>query len=147
LRNVTIALFIVVVASFCILLSAAVIENGVIFPDPNLDKAIRGALNKPGGSIYTSDLGGLKSLNASSRGIKNLTGLENCTNLTKLDLSNNSITDVSPLSKLTQLNLLNLSENPITNVSGLLSGLTNLTELDLSDPQQFITITRTPNAS
>ncbi len=31
-------------------------QTPVTFPDPNLETAIREALNKPGGAIYTSEL-------------------------------------------------------------------------------------------
>ena len=56
----------------------------ITFPDSNLEAAIRAAIGKPEGSILPSDLEGLTSLDASERGITDLTGLEYCTNLTEL---------------------------------------------------------------
>ena len=41
-------------------------DKEVVFPDPNLEAAIRAAINKPNGAIYAADLDGLKSLDASN---------------------------------------------------------------------------------
>jgi len=102
----------------------------IVFPDPNLDAAIRAELNKPNGTIFVDDVGRLKSLDASERDIIDIAGLEYCTNLETLDLSNNKIIDVSPLSELTKLKKLDLRINQINDVSPL-SGLTHLTDLNL----------------
>ena len=111
--------------------TAAQEEQEVIFPDPNLEAAIRAAINKPEGSIYAGDLEGLKRLDAPEKGIKDIAGLEYCTNLEYLNLGGSRITDVSPLSGLIKLEILSLSRNRITDVSSL-SGLTELTQLGLS---------------
>src|SRR4030043_1330031 len=73
----------------------------VVIPDAGLQAAIREALNKPQGDLYASELAWLPDLDASGRGIKDLRGLEYCTNLTVLGLSDNQISDVSLLAKLT----------------------------------------------
>ena len=39
-------------------------QTVVTFPDPNLEAAIRDAINKPTGEIYDTDLVGLTSLTA-----------------------------------------------------------------------------------
>jgi Leucine-rich repeat (LRR) protein len=83
-------------------------KKEVVFPDLNLDAAIRAAINKPEGTIYIADLEGLKSLDASEKSIKDITGLEYCTDLKDLDLSMNLINDVSPLSGLKSLERLYL---------------------------------------
>jgi titin len=106
----------------------------VTFPDPNLEAAIREAIGKPTGDIYRSDLLGLTLLNASSRGITDLTGLEYCTSLTHLNLFNNQISDLSPLSGLTSLRIVYLGYNQISDISPV-SGLTSLTNLDLYNNQ------------
>jgi Leucine-rich repeat (LRR) protein len=105
-----------------------------IFPDENLEAAVREAIGKPEGPIYLSDLEGLTSLDASERDITDLTGLEYCTSLTWLDLSHNQISDLSPLSELTSLAYLHLEGNQIGDLSPL-SGLTSLTVLSLSNTQ------------
>jgi hypothetical protein len=103
----------------------------VIFPDPNLQVAIRQVIGKPTGDIYQSDLVGLTTLNAGNLGITDLTGLESCTSLTRLWLSSNQVGNISPLAGLTSLTWLALDSNLIGNISAL-SGLNKLTNLDLA---------------
>jgi len=104
----------------------------VNFPDGNLEKAIRDAIGKQSGDIYESDLKGLTSLDASCMSIKDLGGLEYCTNLAVLDLSVNQITDITPLANLTQLKELYLEWNNINDISPL-ANLTQLTLLIVAD--------------
>ncbi len=105
-------------------------EPEVIFPDPNLEAALRTTILKPDGSIYIADLEQIESISAIGCYIKDITGLEYCTNLQRLELTSSQITDVSPLSSLTNLKVLDLSFNQIADVSPL-KGLTNLEELRL----------------
>ena len=103
----------------------------VIFPDPNLEAAIRKAIDKPIGDIYQSELEDLTEFSAEKGDIVNITGLEHCTNLRSLDLSlNHIISDISPLAGLTSLIELNLWHNQISDISPLAS-LTSLIELTL----------------
>ena len=115
-------------------ISVAIADDVVTFPDPNLQAAIRAWINKPFGEIYQSDLVGLTSLDAPSRGIAVLTGLEHCTNLTGLALYRNQISNISPLSGLTNLTHLDLGGNQLSDISPL-AGLTNLIQLQLHDNQ------------
>ena len=94
-------------------------STAVNFPDPNLERAVRYAVDKPKGRIYAPDLEGLTSLSATSQYITNLTGLQYCVNLAKLDLSENQIPDISPLASLTNLTELRLGYNQISDVSPL----------------------------
>jgi len=73
------------------------VGEAVTFADPNLEAAIREAIDIPERPMYPSDLKGLISFAASERNISDLAGLEYCTNLTELDLSGNEISDISPL--------------------------------------------------
>ena len=114
--------------------SFATQRAALTFADPNLEAAIRGAIGKPTGTIYQSDLDILVTLNASSSGIKGLTGLEHCTSLKWLDLSNNQIGDISSLAGLTNLVYLELQGNQIGQISPL-AGLIDLTWLELHDNQ------------
>jgi len=109
-------------------------DEVVNFPDPNLEAVIRGAIGKPTGDIYQSDLAGLTRLVALDRDIIDLTGLECCTSLTTLLLPKNQISDIAPLSNLTSLLTLYLSGNRISDISAL-SSLTSLTILDLRTNQ------------
>ena len=106
--------------------------TSVTLPDANLEAAIRGALNKPQGPIYNSDLESLTTLMALESGILDLTGLEYCVNLSSLVLVNNNISDISALAGLTNLESLHLLGNNISDISPL-AGLTNLWDLWLAD--------------
>jgi Leucine-rich repeat (LRR) protein len=112
---------------------------GIIFPDPNLEAAIREAIGKPEGPIYPSDLEGLTYLDANERNIADLTGLEYCTDLIELRLQYNQISDISPLANLTNLTDLWLGScwpgiNQISDLSPL-ANLTNLLVLYLDGNQ------------
>jgi internalin A len=103
-------------------------DQVVDFPDPNLEAAVREALNKASGPIYASELAGLVSLSASDRGIQDLSGLEYCTNLSGLSLWGNQISNISPLRNLSTLTELLLCTNQISDISPL-AELANLTAL------------------
>jgi Leucine-rich repeat (LRR) protein len=130
----------------------------VTFPDKNLDKCIRQALDKEADDkITTTELATLTEFSATAEGISNISGLEYCTNLTYLDLGLNQISDISPLANLTNLTNLCLLINhrisdisPLTNLTNLtslwisgnkindtspLANLTNLTDLQITDNQ------------
>ena len=109
-------------------------DHVVNFADPNLEAAIRDAIGKPTGDILQSDLDTLLTLDASTRGITNLTGIEHCTSLIILSLHTNQIGNISPLAGLTSLTELVLRNNQISNVSPLAS-LANLTHLRLDNNQ------------
>lgn len=72
-------------------------SQAVVFPDSNLEAAIREHLAKPEGAIYASELAELVALYADWRDIENLSGLEYCVGLRELSLRNNQITDITPL--------------------------------------------------
>ena len=104
----------------------------VAFPDANLEASIRAVLNKPEGSLYTSDLERITKLDARERDISDFTGLEYCVNLWWLDLGINDTSDISPLSSLTNLEEVYLGGNSISDISPL-AGLAKLNELYLGD--------------
>jgi Leucine-rich repeat (LRR) protein len=106
----------------------------VIFPDRNLEAAIRAAINKPVDDIHQSDLEELTEFSDETIHIINLTGLEHCTNLTSLYLRHNPISDISPLASLTNLTSLDLWDNQISDISPL-ANLTSLTLLNLRGNQ------------
>jgi len=91
----------------------------VNFPDPNLEAAVREAINKPTGDVMASDLLGLDSLRADGSNISDLTGLEYCSGVWQLYLHNNQISDISPLAGLTGLSDLYLNDNQIGDISPL----------------------------
>ena len=103
----------------------------VNIPDANLRAVIAEALGKASGATITeAEMAALTELEARDQGIRDLTGLEFATNLTRLQLGLNNLSDVSPLSGLTNLTQLTLHGSNLSDVSPL-SGLTNLTRLQL----------------
>jgi Leucine-rich repeat (LRR) protein len=136
LIGIVAACIIVVIVVLVISLSRRGPVDGplVTFPDPNLETAIKEALNKPSEPIHASELAGLASLSASDRGIEDLSGLQYCTSLAELDLISNQIGDISPLASLTKLINLALGWNQISDISPL-ANVTKLTNLCLSSNQ------------
>jgi internalin A len=106
----------------------------VNFPDPNLEQAVRDALNIPSGPITQSNMLTLTNLYAASLGITNLIGLNTASNLLALDVSFNQLTNMSPVAGLTKLTQLHGGWNPVQDCSPL-AGLTNLTWLDFNSAQ------------
>jgi Leucine-rich repeat (LRR) protein len=105
--------------------------SGVVnFPDPGLEAAIREAIAKPVGDIYDTDLIGLTTLDAQSRGIADLEGIQYCTDLRVPWLLVNQISDITLLAGLTNITHLHLGRNPIVDITPL-AGLINLTQLQL----------------
>ena len=103
-------------------------------PDSNLRTAITNTLGKsPSAPIVRRHLRNLTDLDASNANISDLTGLEGATNLKGLFISGNSILeDISAVSGLNNLTYLNLGHNSITDITAV-AGLTNLTYLGLSE--------------
>jgi len=111
-------------------------DSVVAIPDPNLEVAIREAIDRPSGYIYQSDLSGstFTTLHADGSGIQYLTGLQYCTSLRYLYLDTNQISNISALAGLTSLKVLHLQANRVSDIHPL-SGLTNLTDLRLYENQ------------
>ena len=102
-------------------------------PDPGLSGAITAALGKrTGDPVTSSELSTLDWLDASSRGVVDLTGLESATGLRTLLLNENNISDISALAGLTALEWLELNYNDISDVSAL-AGSTGLVALFLGE--------------
>ena len=109
-----------VLAFLVVLVSLPVIADGVGISDPGLEEAIRNALGfSDEVAITTSDLQGLKELDATDYGIRSLDGIQACENLTELTLWFNDITDITPLSNLKQLKYLDLDNNNVADLSPL----------------------------
>lgn len=106
----------------------------VIIKDAGLDRAIRAELGKPFGFLTRADLLELLTLDARNLGIRDISGLENATNLIWLDLDTNQISDITPLTPCVNLMVLNLDSNEIWDLTPL-SGLFNLDLLSLFDNQ------------
>ncbi len=113
-------------------------DLSVHFADPNLEAAIRCALQRPTDPMYPWDLAGIGSLPANDldcpdiKGVKTLSGIEHCSHLTILTLTGNYIVDITPLQDLTRLVNLYLGDNKISDISAL-RGLKRLQQLDLQE--------------
>ena len=102
----------------------------VPLPDPNLRSAIAEALGKSSNApMTTEEMARLERLDARSRGIRDLTGLQFATNLSWLHLRYNQITDFSPIAGLIGLRELWINDNPMSDISPV-RGLINLTRLE-----------------
>ncbi|NQV34466.1 MAG: leucine-rich repeat domain-containing protein, partial [Phycisphaeraceae bacterium] len=105
------------------------------FPDPGLEAAVREALGIPAPAPITdADMLQLINLDASDRGITDLTGLEYATNLEELDLHKNELTAIPAglLSSMPSLTYLDLGKNLFTEIPvGAFAGLTSLQRLHL----------------
>src|SRR5689334_15237405 len=89
----------------------------VSIPDPGLNAAIRQALNKPVGPLTAQDMLALSNLDARSRSISRVEGLEAARNLSQLFLDFNSLTNLDLPNTLTNLNVFTLGLNPLTRLS------------------------------
>ena len=111
----------------------AVAGAAVDIPDANLHAALETALRgAPDNLIVSAEIATLTHFEVPYVGIRNLTGLEDATNLTGLDLAGNNISDISPVAGLTKLISLDLGKNSISDISAVM-GLTNLTTLILNN--------------
>lgn len=114
-------------------------EDRVIkFPDLNLEKAIRIAIDKKKGDIYYNDVKSLKNLEALASGISNLDGIENLKGLERLGLWGNNV-ETSQLKYLKNLNnlvSLDLAMNKLTYIPGnAFENMSKLEELVLDENQ------------
>ena len=116
-------------------------EKGVAIPDAKLHAAIASALGKASNALITADeMATLTRLDAPNSGIRDLTGLEFATSLTRLNLgidkvegryvNSNDISDLTPLAGLANLTWLTLTNTGVSDLTPL-AGLTNLTRLSL----------------
>ena len=111
-------------------------------PDASLRAAIKTAMGKASDAPITDfEMGFLSELEAPNSNIRDLTGLELATSLTSLNLgtefvsrvgyvNSNHISDFSPLSGLTNLTRLDLGGNSISDLSALSGAISGLTRLE-----------------
>lgn len=94
----------------------------VDIPDPNLRKAINRHLGRKINTPITpktfEKMEG-DSLDFSSQGITNLTGLENLSSIVGIDLSDNYIQDLTPLTEIQNLGYVNISYNHLGSIASL----------------------------
>lgn len=101
-------------------------KNVGTFKDKNLEKAVKTKINKPTGVLYKNNVQRITSL-SSELIIRDISGIENLTNLTSLSLSQCLISDIRSLKGLTNLKMLNLGSNSISddNIQMIKNALSN----------------------
>lgn len=110
----------------CIVTASFNPNSVVVFPDPQLDAAMRNLLQVDvGATIPKSRVAALTTLDIGNRNIVNLQGLQHAVNLTTLQARDNKIARLEPLQSLSKLRELYLAYNPVVD----LSALKNLTAL------------------
>ena len=106
-------------------------------PDKNLEAVVRSVIfdkKDKTDEITDDDLKKVFVLEGKGKGIKDLTGMEKCTNLLQLNLAKNEIVDVGPLKEIKNLQSLDLSNNKIVDAAPL-GNIAALQFLELSDNQ------------
>jgi hypothetical protein len=91
----------------------------VEFVDEGLERAVRTAIDKPEGPIYTDDVETIQVLDASNHKIRRLDGIEALFELVELNLDSNYVKSVSPLKNLMKLQKLNLRNNEIIDLEAV----------------------------
>jgi hypothetical protein len=134
MKKLTCLLLMVALLTAIFACSPAAIE----FTDPNLEDAVRAAMNKPEGDIAVADAEAVTvlnlanadwdAMNAENGGIKDLSDLKYFPNLTELHLDFNDIQSFEPLSSLTQLTVLTFNGARVDDLSPL-STLTKMVTL------------------
>ena len=99
--------------------TVTVTDTAITFADPNLEAAVRDAIDKPTDPIYGADVVNLKTLDASAMTISNLGGLARCHNISNLNLGTNTVANVSELATMTCLEWLYLYDNTISDITPL----------------------------
>ena len=113
-----------------------VIPGGQVhIPDSNLRTAIAEELGKSiNDPITVVEIKKLRRIDAFGRGIRDLTGLQYATNLSRLVIENDQVSDISPIAGLTNLRELSFENNPVSDISPV-QGLINLTWLEFDRTQ------------
>jgi len=106
----------------------AALDGDSIFPDKNLEKAVRKqvfAKRNNQDPITAEDVKSASTIEGRNMGIEDLAGLEHCKALASLKLPGNQIRDLSPIAGLDRIQLLDVSDNNIEDISvlGSLEGL------------------------
>lgn len=113
----------------------------IVFEDPDFEFAVRGALNKPNGTLTSADVVGLTFVAAS--GVKSIRGAECLTDLTDFDIGGlpfGKVTDLSPLASLKKLETVDVGLNPLASVAPL-GNLPKLKQLFMSTVPTVLDLT------
>src|SRR6185369_16630287 len=98
-------------------IAASSLAQEATITDPNLSAAILEALQKQAGPLTGQDLLSLTNLNAGSRSIRSVQGLQEAQNLVSLDLKSNNLSKVTFENGLAKLSFLDLSFNRLISLN------------------------------
>lgn len=128
-------------------LTAVFKEDRVVnFPDGNLESVIRDELDIPSGDIYLHNVIFVEQINNQYSSVYNLSGIEDFELLSILRISGSGrLADLTPLSGLTNLTFLDLYGNDISDITPL-HNLINLELLDIGANYMVIDFD-TPNGN
>jgi Leucine-rich repeat (LRR) protein len=137
MRHHTVRMIAIAALASTAVLALAQSAQAVVFPDKNLEAALRALVFEKKANaeeLTDDDLRKISTLEAKGRKIQNLSGLEKCTNLLLLDVSSNEIVDLGPIRTLGMLQSLSAAQNKIVDVTPLME-LNKLQYLNLSGNQ------------
>jgi len=126
-----------IICSFVLLGSTKASQAADLFPDKNLEAAVRKQVfekrnnKKP---LVEKDVQNISVVEGKNMKIKSLKGLEKCRSLAALDLEGNEITDLTPIKGLKMIQTINLKKNKIKDIKPL-AGLTALQYVHLEGNQ------------
>jgi hypothetical protein len=135
MRDFVPATLVITTLASTVLFAGMPVGPAEIFPDKNLETAVRAVIfekKDPSKELTDDDLKKVFILEAKGKGIRDLKGLEKCTNLHLINFAKNEISDLTPLKDLKSLQSLDLSHNKITNAEPL-AGLVGLQFLEISN--------------
>lgn len=103
-------------------ISSGVASAGTLFPDAQLEEAVRAqvfAKRQSREPLVEADVVNVSTVDARHRGIRSLAGLEKCRNLAMIELGGNQIVDLTPLSGLARLQYLDIQSNRVETLEPL----------------------------
>jgi len=109
-------------------------ENKGIFPDKNLEKAVRKYVFEKRNNeepLTVADVENISTLVAQRSDIASLAGMANYRSLALLDLEGNAISDLGPIKDLKNIQSLNVASNKVSDLAPV-AGLTALQYLHLA---------------
>src|SRR5437763_16465932 len=101
------------------LLAVTAQAGPVKIPDKGLEEALKKVLLEQKEGLTDENMVNVFVLEASKKGIKDLSGLEKCNNLAQLRVNENEISDLKPIKNLENLQSIDLEYNKVRYITPL----------------------------